>query len=520
MADLTHPRLVTAVVIAIVVVAVAWIAISVARWRRITWRDHMDTQISAMPREARESGPWAIWKVFTNHEEVASPSLVLLRISNSGLRAIAKADVRRPLTFSFPDRVVKEFTVTDCRGVSRQEIQPPGDLNSPQDADDTISLPSFAMRRRAGFKLLVLLSGGGRGIVVNGGLRRGQVLHGSRVRGPLTQNIAFGSVLLLLLGIQAGFTFGQGPALPSYCASGSLDLKGSTAFAPTATIIAKQYTGVCTDAKIKVSAISTFNGLNAVQQTMDDGGKQGTSAAGTQPGRDVGTAQVAMSDGPAPAGYPNLVGYPVAVILFAVVVNVKDHVYNLTTAQLQAIWRGDINNWDQLDGPNLPIVIVARTTASGTRRTFDRKVLQQPELPFSSYNCGTKNALPDALYDRCEVADTNTLLQKVDTTAGAIGYAQVSDASNPKYNKISSIKIDGSDPLFAKAQANLYNYWTAETLYTAGPPVPGTLEFDFLHYLNTTPSNDLLQQADYTPCLDGSKDLRSTMCNESVGSAT
>jgi hypothetical protein len=80
------------------------------------------------------------------------------------LRAIAKADVRRPLTFA--DRVVKEFTVTDCRGVSRQEIQPPGDLNSPQDADDTISLPSFAMRRRAGFKLLVLLSGAGRGIVV------------------------------------------------------------------------------------------------------------------------------------------------------------------------------------------------------------------------------------------------------------------------------------------------------------------------------------------------------------------
>jgi phosphate transport system substrate-binding protein len=100
------------------------------------------------------------------------------------------------------------------------------------------------LRRHAGFKLLVLLSGAGAGITVSGGLRRGSVLHESRIRGPLVQNVVFGSVLLLLLvGIQAGITFSQAPALPAYCATGRLSLSGSTAFAPTAQEIASTNTG-------------------------------------------------------------------------------------------------------------------------------------------------------------------------------------------------------------------------------------------------------------------------------------
>jgi hypothetical protein len=146
MTDLTHPRLVAAIVVAIIVVVALWISISFSRWRRITWRDHMDTQMGSMPKEPRDSGPWAIWKVFTPHEEVAQPSMVLLRIRNSGFRSISRADMRRPLTFTFPGRAVKEFTITDCRGVLRQEIQPHGELNAPQDEENQISLARFSMR--------------------------------------------------------------------------------------------------------------------------------------------------------------------------------------------------------------------------------------------------------------------------------------------------------------------------------------------------------------------------------------
>jgi phosphate transport system substrate-binding protein len=504
MADLTHPKLVAAIVVAVVVVLAAWIAVVISRWRRVTWRDQMDAKLGAMSKEARDSGHWAVWKVLTHHEEVAQPSMVLLRIRNSGLGSIRRADVRQPFTFTFPGRAVKEFTVSDCHGVSRQDIQPPGE--SLVNVEDTISLPRFPMRRRAGFKLLVLLSGPGGDIVVNGRVRRGSVRPESRTPGPVTQNLAFGSVLLLLVGIQAGITFSQAPMLPSYCASGRLDLSGSTAFAPTAHQIASAYTAACHGADISVSAIATFNGLNAVAAQV---GAAPTRAA------DPPAEQVAMSDGPAPGGYPTLKGNPVAVILFAVVVNKGTDIYNLTTTQLRDIWLGRITNWKQINGPNLPIRIVARTTASGTRRAFDQTILGgQAEPPFSSYNCVNKNAVPNSPVTRCEVSDTGTLLQRVNSIPGAIGYAQISDADT--YPDVSAIKINGWDSTISTVETGKYPFWTVEYLYTAGTPASGSLAADFLGYTQSVTASDILRGADYTPCVDRGQSLLDTLCRPAV----
>ncbi len=514
MADLAHPKLLTLVVAAFFVVAATWIIISLFGWRRITWRDHMDTQIGPLPRDARDSGPWAIWKVFSQHEGVTQPSLVLLRIRNSGFRSITAADMRKPLAFAFPGRSIKEFTVTDCRGVTRQMIQPPGDLSSPPPAENRIVLPSFPMGRQAGFKLLVLLSGDGRGIEVKGQLRRGSVLHESRVRGPVVRNIAFGSVLLLLVGIQAGVTFSQTAALPSYCASGRLLLEGSTAFAPTAQEIGSAYTAVCHGAAISVSAIATFNGLNAVatdnssQPPAETAAGPATSPAPIAQGS---ATQIAMSDGPAPAGYPTLVGRAVAVILFAVVVNRKDTVYNLTAAQLRGIFFGTITNWKQVGGADLPIRIVARVTGSGTRRAFDQNILGgKAEPPFSSYNCVSKNAVPSSPVIRCEESDTSTLLQRVNAIPGAIGYAQISDAAT--YPDAEPIKINGWDPTAGAVMQGFYSFWTVEYLYTSGHPAAGSLAADFLQYLTGTTSDDILRSNDYTPCIDRGQTLVDSLC--------
>jgi ABC-type phosphate transport system substrate-binding protein len=512
MADLSHPKLVALLVVAFLVVAAAWIAVLVFRWRRITWRDHMDTQIAPEPRDARDSGPWAVWKTFTQHDEVTQPSLVLLRIRNSGFRSISQADVRRPLTFTFPGRVVKEFTVTDCRGVARQQIQPPGDLNAPLAAENRIALPSFPMQRKAGFKLFVLLSGAGSGIVVKGQLRRGSVIHESRVRGPLALNVAFGAVLLLLLGIQGGITFGQTATQPSYCGSGQLTLEGSTAFAPTAQVIGSDYTAACASATVSVSGIATFNGLNAVAAAGADkaaAAGAGTDAAGAAPA--PGSVQMAMSDGEKPAGYPSLVGQPVAVILFAVVVNRATGVLNLTTAQLRGIFDGQFTSWKQVGGANLPIKIVARASGSGTRRAFDTEILGGAEPAASSYNCVSKNELPQAKVTKCELADTGTLIQRVNSIPGAIGYAQVSDANGA--SNLRTIAINGWEPTFDVAKAGSYPYWTVEWLYTAGSPPKGSLAADFLRYISSTTADDVLFSHDYTPCVDRGQNLLKTMCS-------
>jgi phosphate transport system substrate-binding protein len=488
---LHHPKLIPLLIAAIIVVMAAWLGTSLFGWRRITWRDHMDTPIDLLPKQARRSGSWAQWKVFAAHQEVEDPSLVLLRVRNSGFTTVREADIRRPITFTFPGREVKEFTVTECRGVRPEMIQPPG-ASAASVVENRIYLPRFSMRRRASFKLLVLLSGVDRGVFGKGRIRRGNVVRESLQRGPLARNIAFGTVLALLVGVQAGITFGQSPAVPSSCASGRLLLEGSTAFAPVAQEIAAAYSSTCRGASISVSAIATFNGLNAVNSAAH--GSAGSAAQ-----------QIAMSDGPAPGGYPALVGHPVAAIIFAVVVNRQANVFNLTVPEVRAIFAGTITNWRQVGGANLPVRIVARTAGSGTRRAFDEKVLGRSEPAFSSYNCVDKDAVPDSPVIKCEVADTGTLLQRVNGIPGAIGYAQISDAAS--YANVESVKLGGWDPDIGAVERGAYPFWTIEYLYTDGTPAPGTLAAAFLTYMNSdTAENILLRQA-YTPCVDRHQSL-------------
>jgi phosphate transport system substrate-binding protein len=499
-----HPRLIPLLIAAIIVVVVAWLGTSLLRWRRITWRDHMDAPISLLPKQARRGGSWAEWKVFAHHQEVAHPSLVLLRVRNSGFTTIREADIRRPITFTFPGREVKEFAVTDCRGVRREVVQPPGG-SAVSVIDNRIYLPRFAMRRRSSFKLLVLLSGTDRGVYGKGRLRHGNVVHESLQRGPLARNIAFGTILALLVGAQAGVTFGQGPIVPSSCAAGRLVLEGSTAFAPTAQQISQAYASTCRGASISVSAIATFNGLNAVNSSA-------SASAGASAGRARGSAtqQIAMSDGPAPDGYPALVGHPIAVIIFAVVVNKQANVFNLTIPQVRGIFTGTITNWRQVGGANLPVRIVARTAGSGTRRAFDEKVLGGSEPAFSSYNCIGKDAVPDSPVIKCEVTDTGTLLQRVNDIPGAIGYAQISDAAS--YANVESVKLGGWDADIGAVKQGAYPFWTVEYLYTYGSPAPGTLAAAFLAYMNSDTAKDILRSQAYTPCVDRNQTLVGTLC--------
>ena len=231
-------------------------------------------------------------------------------------------------------------------------------------------------------------------------------------------------------------------------------------------------------ASISVAGTATFNGLNALASP-------------------AGTVQVAMSDGTAPAGYSGLVGHPVGVIIFAVVVNRQARVFNLTTPQLRGIFQGGITNWrqarrreparlDRRAGEH--VGHPARVRLEGTRR-------HRP--PASSYDCLTKNAIPSSPVTRCEVGDTGTLLQRVNTIPGAIGYAQISDAAS--YANVEKVAINGWAAGIRPVEQGAYAFWTVEYLYTEGQPAAGSLTAAFLAYMKSVTAVDILHGDDYTP---------------------
>jgi ABC-type phosphate transport system substrate-binding protein len=244
-------------------------------------------------------------------------------------------------------------------------VMPPGE-NPGSAAGNRIVLPRFAMRRRAGFKLLVLLTGDGDGVLAKGRMRGGRLVHETRGRSPSARNLAFGTVLTLLIGTQAGVALGEGPPIPSSCRGGQLVIQGSTAFAPVGQQIGEAYVSTCRDAAISVTGTASFNGLDSISVSGAGGaaahgssssGAVASTASGWAPAAAPSSAgvQIAMSDGPAPNGYRGVVGHPVAVIIFGVVVNKKTGVFNLTTTKVRQNFSGGITNWKQHGGPDLPI---------------------------------------------------------------------------------------------------------------------------------------------------------------------
>ena len=62
------------------------------------------------------------------------------------------------------------------------------------------------------------------------------------------------------------------------------------------------------------------------------------------------------------------------------VVHPKNNVQSLTSAQLQDIYSGKVNNWNEVGGVNREINLYTRDEASGTRKVFWKKALAKGDI--------------------------------------------------------------------------------------------------------------------------------------------
>ncbi len=99
----------------------------------------------------------------------------------------------------------------------------------------------------------------------------------------------------------------------------------------------------------------------------------------------------------------------IAVDALSIVVNSSNPVNRLTKDQIGAIFRGDITNWSEVGGPNLPISLYGRQPNSGTYVFFQEFVL------------GNKNYSP-----RMKQMNGNAeIVEALKTDRGGIGYVGV-----------------------------------------------------------------------------------------------
>lgn len=241
-------------------------------------------------------------------------------------------------------------------------------------------------------------------------------------------------------------------------AGGSITAVGSTALQPLVEAAGEQYTADHLGTFVNVQGGGTGTGLSQIQE---------------------GAVQIGNSDlfaaeqkGIRPKG---LIDHRVAVVGITPIVNRKTGVTHLTTKQLTAVFTGQVTNWRQVGGRNLPIVLINRAQGSGTRATFE-------QFGLTGHRAKTAQ----------EQDSSGMVRQIVQTTPGAISYVAFSYVTKA----VQAIRLNGVAPTEANVVTNRWKIWSYEHLYTKGQPTG--LTKDFIAYVQSpTIQKTLVRQLGY-----------------------
>lgn len=237
------------------------------------------------------------------------------------------------------------------------------------------------------------------------------------------------------------------------CVTGSITTAGSTALQPLIQDAATAYAAACPGATVTVNGGGSGTGLSQV-------------AAGSV---NIGASDVLAASKLQAADAAKLVDHVVCRQGWIVVTNLDvTGVTNLTTQQNIDIWTGKDTNWNQVGGPDLPIVLIFRPQSSGTRATFLKLVLG-----------GAKEATGGQTLTEDSNGAVTTAVTKTDGAVSVIGFSYYNDPANKSL--LNGLQLDGVDATIANVGNSSYKLSADGNLYTNGTASGLTAAFlDFM----------------------------------------
>jgi phosphate transport system substrate-binding protein len=150
----------------------------------------------------------------------------------------------------------------------------------------------------------------------------------------------------------------------------------------------------------------------------------------------------------------------------AVVVNPENPVGTLTIEQIGKIYTGAYTNWNQVGGPDKPILVLSRESSSGTYVFFQEHVLKKKDYT-------TKARLMPA---------TSAIIQSVSVDDWAIGYVGLGYAIEAGDKvKMLSVKEDSEASAVIPSEKTVssgeYSIARPLHLYTKGEPTGAIKDF-------------------------------------------
>lgn len=226
---------------------------------------------------------------------------------------------------------------------------------------------------------------------------------------------------------------------------GKIVINGSSALLPLTLQAKSEFQKLNPKVKISASAVSSIAGPQSVRKGIADIGAVDWDASIDVPGFKKFDGQVAN---------------PVAVTVFAAVVNKNVSVSNLTTKQLQDIFSGKVTNWKDVGGSDANIVVVNRKFGSGTRVNFQMKALEGKDFMTKGDNYK-------------ETGSSGDMKTAIETTPNAIGYIDLPYVTD----KMKALSINGAAPTEANVLNGKYKVWGIGYFMTKGQPTGATKAF-------------------------------------------
>jgi len=268
----------------------------------------------------------------------------------------------------------------------------------------------------------------------------------------------------------ASASTGASAAASLSCVTGSITAAGSTALQPLVDAAAKKYDAACPGATITVNGGGSGTGLSQV-------------AGGSV---QIGNSDVLAGTKLATPDANKLVDHIVARQGWIVVTNKKvTGVTNLTTQQNIDIWTGKDTNWNQVGGPDLPIVLIFRPASSGTRSTFKSIVLG-----------GKTEATGGQTLTQDSNGAVTTAVTTTDGAVSVIGFAYYNDPANKPL--LNGLQLDGIDATVSNMSSATYKLAADGHMYTNGQP--SGLTAAFLDYMMSAEvQGTLIPSLSYAP---------------------
>jgi phosphate transport system substrate-binding protein len=250
----------------------------------------------------------------------------------------------------------------------------------------------------------------------------------------------------------------------AFAQNSKLLISGSTTIMPIADAAAKRFMEAYPEVNIVIRGGGSDAGISAlISKTCDIA----TSSRAIQP----------YEKASAQARDVNPVGYIIANDALQVIVNQQNAVKGLTLLQIRKIYSGQLTNWKQVGGADVPITVIARDLASGTMETFNSKVMGDTKV---------KNT---ALV----LASNIAVLNAVATTAGAIAYVGFGFQNL----KVRALAVNGVLPSTQTVKDKTYPLARALYMYTDGKAQG--IAAVFIRFLQSPAGQQIVQKQGFLP---------------------